>query len=163
MVRKSVLFLCFFASLFIGYGTGVESQESPDLHVVVNLVQLNVAVTDKNGNYITGLRPKDFSVTEDGIAEKIATFAEAMKPALSLIEPADRKGSAAAVGNPSKSSSAGKSPQSLASLVAGANVFLLFDTSNYMYRGFVFAQECDCRVCSFAGKRGQNCILFLQS
>jgi Ca-activated chloride channel homolog len=25
--------------------------------------------------------------------------------------------------------------------VAGANVFLLFDTSNYMYRGFVFAQD----------------------
>jgi VWFA-related protein len=26
-------------------------------------------------------------------------------------------------------------------LVAGANVFILFDTSNYMYRGFVFAQD----------------------
>jgi Ca-activated chloride channel family protein len=25
--------------------------------------------------------------------------------------------------------------------VAGANVFILFDTSNYMYRGFVFAQD----------------------
>ena len=24
---------------------------------------------------------------------------------------------------------------------AGANVFILFDTSNYMYRGFVFAQD----------------------
>src|SRR6202043_3140516 len=29
----------------------------------------------------------------------------------------------------------------LSSLVAGANVFVLFDTSNYMYRGFVFAQD----------------------
>ncbi len=28
-----------------------------------------------------------------------------------------------------------------ASTVAGANVFILFDTSNYMYRGFVFAQD----------------------
>ena len=27
------------------------------------------------------------------------------------------------------------------SRVAGANVFVLFDTSNYMYRGFVFAQD----------------------
>ena len=26
-------------------------------------------------------------------------------------------------------------------MVAGANVFILFDTSNYMYRGFVFAQD----------------------
>ncbi len=25
--------------------------------------------------------------------------------------------------------------------VPGANVFILFDTSNYMYRGFVFAQD----------------------
>src|SRR5262249_25966184 len=32
-------------------------------------------------------------------------------------------------------------PQSIASVVAGANVFVLFDTSNYMYRGFVFAQD----------------------
>jgi hypothetical protein len=34
----------------------------PDLHVDVNLVQLNVAVTDKSGNYISGLRPKDFAI-----------------------------------------------------------------------------------------------------
>ena len=33
------------------------------------------------------------------------------------------------------------SAQTLGSLVAGANVFILFDTSNYMYRGFVFAQD----------------------
>ena len=26
-------------------------------------------------------------------------------------------------------------------MMAGANVFILFDTSNYMYRGFVFAQD----------------------
>ena len=25
--------------------------------------------------------------------------------------------------------------------MSGANVFVLFDTSNYMYRGFVFAQD----------------------
>ncbi len=25
--------------------------------------------------------------------------------------------------------------------LSGANVFILFDTSNYMYRGFVFAQD----------------------
>jgi VWFA-related protein len=140
MLRKSFLFICFFASLFICYGTGVESQESPDLHVVVNLVQLNVAVTDKNGNYITGLQPKDFSITEDGIAEKIATFAEGNEPALSLIESADSTRSSDA-GHPSKDFSPAKSSPSLSSLVTGANVFLLFDTSNYMYRGFVFAQD----------------------
>src|SRR5207244_5630284 len=33
------------------------------------------------------------------------------------------------------------SPDHLSSPIAGANVFILFDTSNYMYRGFVFAQD----------------------
>ena len=31
--------------------------------------------------------------------------------------------------------------QTLGEAIAGANVFILFDTSNYMYRGFVFAQD----------------------
>ena len=29
----------------------------------------------------------------------------------------------------------------LGSMIGGSNVFILFDTSNYMYRGFVFAQD----------------------
>jgi len=141
MVRKFLLPLCLFSGLCIGYRTGAEAQESPDLHVEVNLVQLNVAVTDKKGNYITGLQPKDFSIIEDGIAEKIATFAEGNEPALSLIDPTNPKGSPDPVGDLSKGSSAGDPPRTLNSLLAGANVFVLFDTSNYMYRGFVFAQD----------------------
>lgn len=46
------------------------------LRLNVDLVQLNVAVTDKKGDYITGLRPDDFKVDEDKIPEKIATFEE---------------------------------------------------------------------------------------
>ena len=34
-----------------------------------------------------------------------------------------------------------ESPEQISSLVAGASVFILFDTSDYMYRGFVFAQD----------------------
>ena len=34
-----------------------------------------------------------------------------------------------------------KQPSELGTLIAGANVFILFDTSNYMYRGFAFAQD----------------------
>src|ERR1700687_3572000 len=48
--------------------------------VDVNLVQLEVAVTDKKGNYITGLRPSDFTIFEDGIAQKIATFGDEKEP-----------------------------------------------------------------------------------
>ena len=137
MSTNSLRFLC----LFLGLCVGVEAQESPDVHVIVNLVQLNVAVTDKDGNYITGLRPKDFTVVEDGIAEKVATFAEGNEPVLRVVEPAE----AETPGNPASGSTmvsnAGDSPHTLNSLVAGANVFVLFDTSNYMYRGFVFAQD----------------------
>src|SRR6266481_3309512 len=56
------------------------------LHVVVNLVQLNVAVTDGKGNYVTSLRPSDFAVSEDGIAENIATFEEGNGPTTRLAE-----------------------------------------------------------------------------
>jgi Ca-activated chloride channel homolog len=141
MVRKSILSLCLFSGLFTGYRNGAEAQESPDLHVVVNLVQLNVAVTDKKGNYITGLQPKDFSIVEDGIEEKIATFAEGNEPAVSVTDSSKSKGASDPADELSKEPLIAGSPQTLKSLLAGANVFVLFDTSNYMYRGFVFAQD----------------------
>lgn len=140
MLRSPFLSLWFFLGVFVGYGTGVEAQESPDLHVVVNMVQLNVAVTDKNGNYITGLRPKDFAIIEDGITEKAATFAEGDEPAHSLSESAEAERSSPST-NLTMRSSAGGALSTLDSLIAGANVFVLFDTSNYMYRDFVFAQD----------------------
>src|SRR5438034_7792343 len=63
--------------------------------VVVDMVQLNVAVTDSKGNYVTGLRPQDFVVTEDNIKEKIATFGEGNEPTRRLLDipqaAADRK------------------------------------------------------------------------
>src|ERR1700688_2279589 len=141
MVQKSMLSLCLLSGLLTGYTARVEAQESPDLHVVVNLVQLNVAVTDKKGNYITGLPPSDFSIVEDGIEEKIATFAEGNEPAVSVNDPAKSKGSPDPPGELSKNSSTADSTHTLDSLLAGANVFVLFDTSTYMYRGFVFAQD----------------------
>lgn len=50
--------------------------DSNVFRVEVDLVQLNVAVTDAKGNYVTGLRPSDFVITEDAIAQKLATFGE---------------------------------------------------------------------------------------
>ena len=135
MVRTYFFALLIPLGLLLGERS-VEAQESPDLRVVVNMVQLNVAVTDKNGNYITGLRPKDFVIAEDGISERAATFAEGNEPARSLSELADDSSGASA-----NHSSDGASPKTFDSLISGANVFVLFDTSDYMYRGFVFAQD----------------------
>jgi len=142
MVRKSLLSLYLVGLfIFIAYGGRIQAQESPDLHVVVNLVQLNVAVTDKSGNYITGLRPKDFAIVEDGIQEKVATFAEGNEPVLRVTESGETEGPADLSAALGKDSPATGSLQTLSALVAGANVFVLFDTSNYMYHGFVFAQD----------------------
>jgi Ca-activated chloride channel homolog len=118
------------------------AQDAPDLRVQVNLVQLNVAVTDKNGNYLTGLHLKDFAVTEDGISQQVATFGEGnemVRTRAELTEPGPKTAEpgAPALAPPSSTTS----EETLDSLVTGASVFVLFDTSNYMYRGFVFAQD----------------------
>src|SRR5260370_17246817 len=141
MLRNPILSLGFFLALFVPYGTGVEAQDRPDLHVVVNMVQLNVAVTDKKGNYVTGLRPKDFSILEDGITEKVATFAEGNEPAHSLTEPAEPERSAGQTGDLTKGSSAGDPLHALDALIAGPHLFVLFVTTNSIYRAFAFAQD----------------------
>ena len=60
MVARHIPALLVFITLFSTSGSRFAAQEN-DTHirVVVNLVQLNVAVTDNKGNYITGLRPQE--------------------------------------------------------------------------------------------------------
>jgi Ca-activated chloride channel homolog len=146
MAKKYSCYLCFFLSL-VFVSTNCATQESePDIHVIVNMVQLNVAVTDNKGNYVTGLQPKDFAVAEDGIPQKIATFGEGDEPTHRVAEMLSNGGGLADPAAeptrvlPQEGPAAGPL-SALGSLVAGSNVFILFDTSNYMYRGFVFAQD----------------------
>jgi Ca-activated chloride channel family protein len=140
MAKNYFLFPALALILFSSPGTRMVAQESePNIRVVVDMVQLNVAVTDNKGNYITGLHPSDFAIVEDNIPQRLATFGEGNEPAYRVADaaPADGKTPASAG---TQQNSAGED-QSLSAMVAGANVFLLFDTSNYMYRGFVFAQD----------------------
>ena len=127
-------------------------QDPTRLRVVVTLVQLNVAVTDNKGNYVTGLHPSDFSIMEDGIPESIATFEEGNGPTARLVDITADVGKDGADESASgqertrmqesvSGSSLENPREALISAIAGANVFILFDTSNYMYRGFVFAQD----------------------
>lgn len=156
IAMKYLLFSCIFLGLFPGSGTTARAQDDA-LHIRVNvdLVQLDVAVTDHKGNYVTGLRPEDFAVTEDRIPEKTAFFGEGNQPARRLLEPVPETPPSgqplkqASVTQPApaapkvvRPSSASADPtETLGSMVSGANVFILFDTSNYMYRGFAFAQD----------------------
>src|SRR6266705_3282902 len=143
MAKRYFLFLWFFLGLFAGPATWTVAQEGkPNIRVVVDMVQLNVAVTDSKGNYVTGLRPQDFVVTEDGIKEKIATFGEGNEPTRRLLDIVQAEAQTAnQPRDPPQGSAAQQPTATFGSLVAGANVFILFDTSNYMYRGFVFAQD----------------------
>lgn len=144
MATRCFLAVALFLVLVSDPGTRMFAQQGEGhIHVVVDMVQLNVAVTDKKGNYITGLRPQDFVVVEDGISQKLATFAEGNEPArrVAAIASDDTKSESLAVEPKDAGQVTAVDPQSLSSLVAGANVFLLFDTSNYMYHGFVFAQD----------------------
>jgi Ca-activated chloride channel homolog len=109
------------------------------------LVQLNVAVTDRKGNYITGLKPENFLVSEDRIPEKIATFEEGGAPGGGLPDPDAPSRSSVKPDNSEASqpekSAPGEDPKRVVARLAGASVYILFDTSDYMYRGFVFAQD----------------------
>lgn len=143
MTKCRFLLLSLFLVL-LRSGAPTAAQESePNIRVVVDMVQLNVAVTDDKGNYVTGLRPSDFAIVEDSIPQKLATFGEGNEPAYKVAELTSPEGkpSASQLNPLDQTSSIKDAPQTLGSLVAGANVFILFDTSNYMYRGFVFAQD----------------------
>ncbi len=43
--------------------------------VEVNYVDVDVVVTDENGNFVSGLTREDFDVFEDGKPQKVDTFA----------------------------------------------------------------------------------------
>ena len=128
-----------------------QDEGSSRFRVNVVLVQLTVAVTDGKGNYVTGLRPDDFSVTEDNIPQKIATFEEgnselSRTQGLSTAPDAATQTAqpATAVKPDAPEPPAGPTHTLAGTTIpgfGGANVFILFDTSNYMYRGFVFAQD----------------------
>ena len=144
-MKKYVLGLCFTLLLFGSSRLGgAQDDNASRIYVSVVLVQLNVAVTDDKGNYVTGLRPEDFQIIEDKIPEKIATFEEGNGPPIHLLDPSGKPTLEATVATAAGAASAAggvKPSATLLGTASGANVFILFDTSNYMYRGFVFAQD----------------------
>src|SRR5204863_5097080 len=66
--------------------------------------------------------------------QKLATFAEGNKPPVQILEDGSTQ--------PLVAGSAGADKGDVRSdAFVGTNVFVLFDTSNYMYRGFVYASD----------------------
>jgi VWFA-related protein len=141
LTNRRVFFFLFSFLLLFAHRTRAQVAVDQKIHIVVDLVQLNVAVTDRKGNYVTGLRPEDFEITEDRIPQKLATFGEGNERVIGLTDDRITKSSRRPEAGQGSEGAQRISQSELRSLLAGANVFVLFDTSNYMYRGFVFAQD----------------------
>jgi Ca-activated chloride channel family protein len=140
-IRSSKLCVLLAATGLLATGFWLLAQDIPVpvFHSKVDLVVLTFTVTDSKGKYVNGLKPSDFRITEDGIAQKLSTFAEGDRPALEvgdggILKPLSPQTAAAAA-------EANLVQQQATDTFAGTSVFVLFDTSNFMYRGFVYAED----------------------
>lgn len=116
-------------------------EQRPTFRVKVDMVVLSFTVTDSKGHYINGLKPSDFRLTEDTIAQKINTFGEGNKPPVQVLDNGATRPLTAAE-EVAITPTDGAAPTEVRSdSFVGTNVFVLFDTSNYMYRGFVYASD----------------------
>ena len=98
------------------------------------MVVLSYQVTDSKNHYIKGLKPGDFKIFEDGIPQKISTFAEGSNTPVAV----SADGTTRPLLEGRQEALPGiEKPDAF----VGTNVFVLFDTSNFMYKGFVYAED----------------------
>ena len=116
-------------------GTLLRAQEpqGPVFRVKVDMVVHSFQVTDSKNHYINGLKPADFRIFEDGIAQNISTFAEGANTPVAI----NADGTTTPLLNAKGAVPGMDRPDAF----VGTNVFVLFDTSNFMYRGFVYAED----------------------
>jgi Ca-activated chloride channel homolog len=107
----------------------------------VDLVVLSFTVTDNKGKYVNGLKPSDFRIMEDGIREKLATFSEGNRPAMQILDDGTMKPMAPAEQAEREHLAGSAISGNGGDAFVGTNVFVLFDTSNFMYHGFVYAED----------------------
>lgn len=116
-----------------------QDQSQATFHVKVDMVVLSFAATDTKGKYVNGIKPKDIKIYEDDIEQKLSTFAEGNQPPLQVLENGDTR--PLRLGSSEETNGPGGRRVDLRGNGTGTNVFVLFDTSNYMYRGFVYASD----------------------
>jgi VWFA-related protein len=73
----------FFASALLTLRLPLAAQ-TPDFHVETHLVTLTFTVRDAQGNLVSGLAQDDFTVYEDGVAQKISFFSRESNIPLNL-------------------------------------------------------------------------------
>src|SRR5579871_5991771 len=123
-----------------GFWLFAQETRTPVFRTRVDLVVLSFTVTDSKGKYVNGLKPADFRILEDGIKEKLSTFSEGNLPAMEIAE----DGSLKPMQRPPDQEGEGTvklTAPTGGDAFVGTNVFVLFDTSNFMYHGFVYAED----------------------
>lgn len=70
-----MLRLSFFAVLLTAVALA-SAQEPEKFKVETNRVVVDVIVTDKKGHHVPGLTANDFTLSEEGVAQKVETFSE---------------------------------------------------------------------------------------
>ena len=61
-------------------GAALTAQQQPKLRSGIELVSLNVSVTDPEGSFVTSLEQADFEVFEDGAKQSITFFSRKQQP-----------------------------------------------------------------------------------
>jgi VWFA-related protein len=104
-------------------------QQDYTFHAETELVLVNVTVRDKNGSFVRGLKPQDFTVLEDSKPQKVVSFDVENTDAVPSQEVTQAKPLQAATAEPAN-------PTSASSLAGAANEFkdrrlivLFFDLS----------------------------------
>ena len=95
MRRPSVVTVLALTTWVLGIGISAQqpsssapqpARQSPSFRVGVDVVSLNVTVTDGTNHYVVGLEPEDFAVYEDGVKQDLTFFNRRRQPiALSLL------------------------------------------------------------------------------
>src|SRR5947208_16703029 len=70
-----------------------KSDDQDVIKVTSNLVSLDVIVKDKKGKPVTDLKAEDFTVSENGVPQKIEFFDSTLSSATEVTQPTDAVGS----------------------------------------------------------------------
>lgn len=135
--RRWIVLGALLAMCGAGWVAFTQETQRPVFRVKVDMVVLTFTVTDSRGRYVTGLKPDAFRILEDGIMQRIDTFGEGNKPAVQVLADGGTRPIIVTEGRLGNSANPERRPDAF----IGTNVFILFDTSNYMYRGFVYASD----------------------
>ena len=78
MTKRSLILLLAFASsaaALHGQGQAPQPQQPPiTFRAEINYIEVDARVLDQQGKFITGLKPEDFAIFEDGKPQKVMAF-----------------------------------------------------------------------------------------